>query len=328
MRICNIDSSTHGTIIESLPARLFAEESIVEAPAKINVRLKVLGRRSDGYHLLSMLNVSVSLYDSLRVRLTREAGVLVALDPADVLDVASKDNLVARAFNTFWSELGFDSAPIGLSVHLTKRIPIGAGLGGGSSDAGAVFRFLEQEVGPGLQTIAGIDPESLRGIVMRAASKVGADVPYAYQGGACWVTGVGDVVASLTSGVEWPGEVLIVVPPAAVSTLAFYNFYRKRVPHIVNVSDEAMEHFAALGGASLPPDLIENDFESAVSVLCPEVGRALEVARAFFPATTSLTGSGAAIFSLVPPGDEGQVEEFCSEISSENMTVHRVRIVG
>ena len=327
MKTCNIDSSTHGTIIESLPARLFAEESVFQAPAKINVRLKVLGRRADGYHLLSMLNVSVSLYDSLRLRLSRETGVVVTLDPPAVLDVASKDNLVARAFNSFWSELGFDSAPMGLSVHLTKRIPIGAGLGGGSSDAGAVFRFLEGELGPVLQRDAGLSSEALRALVMRAASRVGADVPYAYRGGACWVTGVGDVVESLAPGVGWTGEVLIVVPAATVSTAVFYNFYRERVPHVPEVTDEEMSRFARGGGAGLPVELIENDFESAVSVLCPEVGRALERARAFFPATTSLTGSGAAIFSLVPPGEEGKIEQLCAEMSSENMTVHRVRIV-
>lgn len=327
MKTCSIDLGVLESILESIPARLFAEEALLEAPAKINIRLKVLGRRLDGYHLLSMLNVSVSLYDSLRVRLTREAGVLVTVEPRTVLDVANADNLVARAFNSFWNELGCGTAPFGLSVHLTKRIPIGAGLGGGSSDAGAVFRFLERELGPVLQSIAGIDPRNLRGIVMRAASRVGADVPYAYQGGASWVTGVGDVVESLASGVEWPGEVLIVVPPATVSTPAFYNFYRERVPHIAPASDPAMEHFAARGSSGLPAELIENDFESAVSALCPEVRRALEMARAFFPATTSLTGSGAAIFSLVAPGQEGKIQELCSEISSENMMVHRVRIV-
>jgi 4-diphosphocytidyl-2C-methyl-D-erythritol kinase len=140
---------------------------------------------------------------------------------------------------------------------------------------------------------------------------------------------VGEIVRALPQvRTVWSGEVLIVVPQAAVATVAFYKSFRARYPHLPEVADNAMEQVFTQGFSGLPLSLIENDFEPVVREICPEVGIALDQARRFFPESTSLAGSGSAIFSLVPVGEEATAEACCAVMRSEGMTVHRAQLLG
>ncbi len=305
-------------------------ECVLTAPAKINLRLKVLGRRADGYHLLSMLNVSSSLSDELRVSLREGPGVEISIEPEQALSDPVSANTVARVWAEFWSEFSSDGPPCGVSVVITKRIPIGAGLGGGSSDAAAMLRFIVDAFGKSI--CRDIPRFEFEARVMQVALRVGADVPYAYRGGVCWVTGIGDEVKLLNSVVSWPGEVLITKPLASVPTVDFYRFFREQHPTIECVSDDSMERLLHLSRSESAfrleacLALIENDFECDVVAFRPEVGDALTIGRSFFPQTTSLTGSGAAIFSLVPNAQVDLIPEYISSMESAGMTVHRATI--
>ncbi|MFP3927471.1 MAG: 4-(cytidine 5'-diphospho)-2-C-methyl-D-erythritol kinase, partial [Desulfobacteraceae bacterium] len=139
------------------------EGLLLEAPAKLNVRLKVTGRRPDGYHELVSVMVPVDLVDRVYVEETGRPGVTFRSSGLPVPE--GKDNLAVRAAYTFLSKADQDR---GLLVELEKRIPAAAGLGGGSSDAGAVLRAMHR-IYPGV-----FSEEEL----VREAASLGADVPF------------------------------------------------------------------------------------------------------------------------------------------------------
>jgi 4-diphosphocytidyl-2-C-methyl-D-erythritol kinase len=300
---------------------------LLSAPAKVNLRLKVLGRRADGYHLLSLLNVSSSLADTITLTFRADSEIRVQTRPEGVFSIPSDDNLVTKSVTAFWNALGCDELPLGLQVSIDKRIPIGGGLGGGSSDAGAVLRFFVQQLGDVICKLSGLSPQELDERVMGVAATVGADVPYAYRGGTCWVTGIGEVVQPLGNACMWPGEVLIAVPSAAVPTVPFYAYFRSQHPVLPSVEDELMAQAVSAGLEELSLELIENDFEADVCTFCPAVGEALKCAREFFPDTTSVTGSGSALFSLVPPDLESRVTAYVQEAAKRNIMVHRTTLI-
>lgn len=165
-----------------------AEPVVLQAPAKITLSLRVTGRRADGYHLLDAEMITVDLYDEL------EVGEGDGLEVVGAESVASigPDNLVARAL-----------ALVGRTAHvrLHKRIPAGAGLGGGSSDAAAVLRWAGE-----------LDP-------VRAAT-IGADVPFCVRGGRARVQGIGEVVEALPFV---DGALTLVTPPFGCSTVEVYR---------------------------------------------------------------------------------------------------------
>lgn len=276
----------------------------VVAPAKVNLRLKVLGRRDDGYHLLSMLNCATSLCDELGISFLSDSQIELSIEPHGTLQGEPLEtNLVVRAFREFWSEFGFKQPPVGLRCGLTKSIPIGGGLGGGSSDAGAVLRVLTVVFGPVLRAELELSPSDFSDRVAAAALRCGADVPYAYLGGLCWVSGIGEQVVQLTGRRVSPERVVILVPRTSVNTRAFYESFRRLHPLVPRGEDTRLKSFVDSGEGELT-GLVENDFEATVCGLNPEVAEGLALARSVFPHTTALTGSGSALFSLVPKGRE------------------------
>jgi 4-diphosphocytidyl-2-C-methyl-D-erythritol kinase len=296
------------------------------APAKINLRLKVLGRRDDGYHLLSMLNATCSLADRVQVQLRPEPECLVEMDAPELQGVLSEENLATKAWRRYWEVFGFQSPPCGLDVKIAKRIPVGGGLGGGSSDAGAVLRFLSSVFGSVIQSCLDIDSSDYEQRVLSGALACGADVPYAYTGGVCWVTGIGEWIQPLSVASLWRGPVLVVAPPKPVPTAAFYQSFRAHHPKIEPARDEEMERFALGGAVQSLPSLIGNDFEADVCQLVPEVGEGLALARTFFPGTTSLTGSGSCFFSLVPPSEEARIPACVEALKGCGMAVHTTQL--
>ena len=149
------------------------------APAKVNLNLRITGRRDDGYHLLDSLMVPISLGDD--VEISRADGppqsVTVHADSPDV--PPGEENTVHRAAQAFYGRTG-RSEPVAVSIR--KRIPIGAGLGGGSTDAAATLRGMNDLLGTGLTT----------GDLLALAVSVGADVPFFIRGEAARARGIGE----------------------------------------------------------------------------------------------------------------------------------------
>ena len=183
----------------------------VEAPAKVNLGLVVLGRRADGYHEIETRLHALEFADTLTAELG-PAGIDLRLDrralrtglPVD----AGPDNLVCRAAAAFFRRL---ERPPGCRFHLTKRVPAGAGLGGGSSDAAAALRLLNALTGHPL------DAAALHGL----AAGLGADVPFFLGGGTQLAQGVGD---KLTAVADPPRQqFILILPEQGTSTRAVYK---------------------------------------------------------------------------------------------------------
>jgi len=178
----------------------------VLAPAKINRSLQVMGVRPDGYHELRTVFQSITLHDTLTVRVTRGPFHLTCSDP---MCPADERNLVWRAAAELWAASSGRGGPRHVSVHLAKRIPMQAGLGGGSSDAAAALRALS--------TIWRTDPAAVADV----ARSLGADVPYFLEGGTVLGLDRGDLLFPLAdlggAGSAWfwrehQGRVWVVGP--------------------------------------------------------------------------------------------------------------------
>ncbi len=301
------------------PADYVGRSYHLVAPAKLNLRLKVEGRRADGFHLLSMLNVLTAYHDEVKVTFCAEPGVALEVfsdctqcDPG----VSSVEkNIAAVAARLFLDKF---QIPLGVRLSLKKNIPLGSGLGGGSSDAGAVLRFFlrcftERIVQEGI-----VAREALLGEVIKLAVGIGADVPFFVRGSFARVTGVGDLIERYDARFLSDVRCLIIVPPVSNSTKEVYNAFRAKSPIVERKRDLAGEQYGetlrlntAVEGyepfpsrtirASLWRQLlaqVQNDLESVVCEFSPLVGQTLAELRKVPEVVSSITGSGSAIFVL------------------------------
>ncbi len=287
----------------------------VTAQAKLNLSLRITGVREDGYHLLESIMHQVQWGDTLRVEYDPQSPdhTLLRVTPPIVPD--GPDNLAHQAVRLLRAEAGLSGT---VRLLLRKRIPVGAGLGGGSSDAAAVLRTLNELAGLGL------DEQALSEIGLR----LGADVPFALHGGAALVQGIGQVVSPLRSVLNIP--VLLVHPDQSLSTPEVYSWWDNRQgrtgvasntyptrlqasrpraragvdPKTRALSAALQEGYTIVGAES--PDwagLLVNDLEEVVCDRVPEIAHALErLRRSPEVLGAALTGTGSTVFGLLHPG--------------------------
>jgi 4-diphosphocytidyl-2-C-methyl-D-erythritol kinase len=259
----------------------------VRAPAKVNFGLRVVGRRADGYHEIESLFVPLDLADEVCVAAESAQRATVRLrlqaTPAGVPDDAA--NLAVRAAEAFLAAAG---SPLDVCIDLEKRVPVAAGLGGGSSDAGAVLRALS-DILPGA-----VGPRALA----RLALDLGADVPFFLDPQPAWVRGVGERIDPA------PGlprlALLLVNPGAAVSTAEVYRAFdvlhpaprsdalARELPDLANLSDD-------LAGLAR---LLSNDLEAPALRLCPAIARLRARLAAHGALAVGMSGSGATLFGV------------------------------
>ena len=237
----------------------------VPAFAKINLSLRVLGARADGYHELRTVFQSIALHDTLTIRAARGPFRLTCDDPACPTD---DTNLIARAAVRMWKAAGRRGAPRGFAIDLKKRIPMQAGLGGGSSDAAAALRALARRWR--------VKDEAVRA----AAAALGADVPYFLEGGTVLGLERGDLLFALID--PHPAWVVLVLPEFGVSTKDAFGWFdgATRSP------DRAAPRFAG------------NDLEAPVAAHHPEIVRIISALRRSGASQAAMSGSGSAIFGL------------------------------
>ncbi len=254
----------------------------VSAFAKVNLRLEILGRRPDGYHELRTIFQTISLHDDIILRSARGAGIELTVRGNEELGREPvRRNLVYRAIEALRRELGIRS---GARVELTKRIPAGRGLGGGSSDAAAAL------LGYLRLTARKLPAERL----IEIASKLGADVPFFLLGGHALGVGRGNEIYPLP---DLPRRAVLVVSPRdiAVATPDAYRWLRAKLTK--SKTDPTLYRFCALcwstqGGA------LSNDFEAAVF---RRHARLAAIKRGLLrrgATEASLAGSGSAVFGL------------------------------
>ncbi len=240
----------------------------VRAHAKINLSLRILGVRSDGYHDLRTILQTVALYDSLTFSSTRAAASIACDDPRCPVD---DTNLVWQAADRLWREVG-DGGPMpGVSIRIRKRIPMQAGLGGGSSDAAAALRALA--------LLWRLDVAD--GALASLARDLGTDVPFFFQGGTSLGLDRGDVLFPLVD--RSPAWVVLVVPSFGVATRDAYVWW----------DGSGADRSLAAAGADRG-----NDLEAPVVARHPEIGRLRARLGRLGATEAGMSGSGSAVFGL------------------------------
>lgn len=252
-----------------------------EACAKVNLTLDIIGRDDRGYHLLSSVFAPVSLSDTVIVI---PEGKQIALEcdwpfiPVDDRNLCHKAVRILRREFCLPEEDGF-------RIVLKKRIPVCAGLGGGSSDAAAVIRLLCEHYG-----IALSDPR-----VRSAALNVGADVPFFLQGNVCLAEGVGEILTPLP---PVKGYTLLLVKTAErASTPDVYRIYDSLSAQNTFTTPEFLR---ALGAGKNVAPFVSNHLTEAASVLCPSVPRLKEQLLKAGACAAEMSGSGSCVYGLFP----------------------------
>ncbi len=236
------------------------------APAKLNLFLHVVGRRADGYHLLQSVFVLIDRCDQLRLRV-RDDGQVRRVN--DVPGVAEGDDLTIRAARALQAASG---TRLGADIEVEKRIPMGGGLGGGSSDAATVLKVLDRAWGTGLGSTA----------LAALGGKLGADVPFFLFGRTAWVEGVGERLTAITVPRRWYA---VLVPPVHVPTPVIFA-----APELTRDSEPLkMEDFSA-GAVDT-----RNDLERVAVSRYPEIDKHLKWLGQF--GRSRMTGSGACVFA-------------------------------
>ncbi|WP_280552334.1 4-(cytidine 5'-diphospho)-2-C-methyl-D-erythritol kinase [Halomonas sp. 25-S5] len=258
-----------------------AEALVLPAPAKLNRLLHITGRRPDGYHTLQTLFQFLDHGDTLTLR-GRQDGE-IRLSPR-LPEVAAEDNLVVRAARLLQAESG---CRLGADIHLEKRLPLGGGLGGGSSDAATTLLGLDAlwGLGLGLAHLAGL------GLAL------GADVPVFVHGRAAWAEGVGERLTPVALDTPW---FVVIHPGVTVATAAVFG-----APQLTRHTPPITMARALQGGA----ESWSNDCEPTVRELYPEVAHALDWLATRAP--TMLTGTGACVFARL--GSEAQADQLLAE---------------
>ena len=270
-------------------------ELLVSAPAKINLHLEVLGLRRDGFHELAMVMQTLDLADQLRIRPTADGRIALRCNRSDLPTDGS--NLIVKAAELLKARLGLPE--LGASIELDKRIPIGAGLAGGSSNGAAALVGLNALWG------AGFSQDQL----LAMAAELGSDMPFCIDGGTQLCFGRGEVLEP--AGLDGPpglSVLLIKHPEASVSTPWAYGRCRDLRSDFYLSAEADFEQrrqalrqgllLAALRGEQPMPQL-RNDLQAVVEPEVASVREGLALLRQASDAlVVAMSGSGPSLFAL------------------------------
>jgi 4-diphosphocytidyl-2-C-methyl-D-erythritol kinase len=253
---------------------------VLAAPAKLNLFLEILHKRPDGYHDLESLMVAIDLFDTLELRATSGSEITLICEPATLS--TGPDNLVHKAAAALRTHA--NQPHLGAEIRLTKRIPMQAGLGGGSSDAAAVLVGLNEIWKLGLT----------RQKLLAIAASIGSDVAFFLTLPAAWCTGRGEVVTP-----EPPAarrfDFVLVFPPVGLGTAAVYK--RLAVPEVPTPGNAVREAYLT-GDAKALGQALFNRLEEPAFELEPLVGRMRKRLAALRPYGAMMSGSGSTVFAV------------------------------
>ena len=250
----------------------------VWAPAKVNLFLEVVGKRADGYHELRTLMVAVSLYDTLTFTLAPSGWIRLSCSGVNLS--TGPENLVFRAADHLRRHAGIDA---GADVVLTKRIPLAAGLAGGSTDAAATLVGLNRFWGLGLG----------RSELSAMAADLGSDVPFFLDLPSAWCTGRGEVVERWPLGARL--HMVLVAPPFGWSTA---DVYRNVAVPAEPLSGDEMKAAVRAGDVAAIGRLLHNRLQEPAERLRPELADWLARLKSLGPAGCLMSGSGSTLFAL------------------------------
>ena len=253
-----------------------------KAYGKINLALDVTGKREDGYHLVRMIMQTVDIYDTVTIEKTEGEEILLSTDSGSI--PSGPSNLVWRAADVMRREYGWRD---GLHIHLDKRIPIAAGMAGGSADAAAVFRLLRELYE------AQIPDEKLRELAL----PLGADIPYCIGGGTQLCEGIGEVLTGLPTPPQ--NSLLVCKPDLDVSTAWVYREYDS-IPadEICHPDVDGMADAIRKGNLENMCRLFGNVLEQKTGAEYPVIGRLEQFFLDHGALGSIMTGSGPTVFAV------------------------------
>jgi 4-diphosphocytidyl-2-C-methyl-D-erythritol kinase len=258
---------------------------VIAAPAKLNLFLEILRKRPDGYHDLESLMLAVDLFDTLEFRCDQDGQIHLECEPATLS--SGPENLVVKAANLLREKV--KKPELGVSIRLTKRIPMQAGLAGGSSDAAISLLALNQTWKLGLTR------EELGGI----ASQIGSDVGFFLNPPAGWCTGRGEIVTP-----EPVGRVLdfvLVCPPLGLATAAVY---RQLVVPANPVPGKEIRQAIRAGDPAAIGRALFNRLEQPAFALAPMVEQVRQRLTGLAACGAMMSGSGSTVFALCRSREE------------------------
>jgi 4-diphosphocytidyl-2-C-methyl-D-erythritol kinase len=246
----------------------------LESPAKVNLRLEILKKREDGYHELRTIFQKISLHDTLHFSLKKEREVSIAADHPKL--PVGKNNLVYKAAQSMLKASGYKG---GVHIEIEKRIPLGAGLGGGSSNAATTLRALNQLLEMGLPK------KELMGMGL----EIGADVPFFFLKSAAIGSGIGERLKNVELPDLW---YVLIYPDFEVSTRwAYQNFVLTNQQFHINLH----KFLKTPDGISR---ILLNDLEAVVSKKYPQIGLMKKTLFSAGALGALMTGSGPTVFGL------------------------------
>lgn len=266
------------------------------APAKINLSLDILGRRPDGYHNLRMVMQSISLYDRVSLESAEKTGVEVCCSEDSV--PCDEKNTVVRAAYAFFCATGIQSE--GLLFRIEKKIPQQAGLGGGSADAAAALKLLNEKYCTDLSL------QDLQQIGLQA----GADIPFCLQGGTALTEGIGEKVKPLPE--MPPCQIVVCRPSVGISTKEAYEAFDHSGGHASQYSAKVLTGLNS-GNLKQVAASLGNVFE--LTSVPEEIHKIEQIMMKSGAAGACMTGSGSAVFGLFC---EIESAETCRSILSNN----------
>lgn len=251
--------------------------------AKLNLTLDVLGKRADGYHDLQSVMQTISIRDDVEIDVgTGKPWRLLCSAEGIPTD---ERNLAWKAAKIYCDAMGKD--PEGLEIRIVKRIPVGAGLGGGSADAAAVLRALNRHYGEALSVLA----------LAELGAQVGSDVPFCVVGGTAMVEGRGERLRKLP---DMPDCIFVVCKPDfSVSTPELYEkIDTVAIPH--RPDNQAMESALLAGDLGKVAQNVYNVFDPVVTSEHLELNYIKSICNSYGALTEQMTGSGSAVFAILP----------------------------
>lgn len=246
----------------------------LESPAKVNLRLEILKKREDGYHEIRTVFQRISVYDTIRFSLKKERKISITTNQPGL--PIGKSNLVYRAAQTILTRSDYQG---GISIHIDKRIPLGAGLGGGSSNAATTLKALNHLLEVGLS----------RKEMMALGVQIGADVPFFFFKEAAIATGIGERLKEIGLPILW---YVLIYPNFEVSTRwAYQNCrltkkkYRFKIQEFLTTPEEVSK-------------MLMNDLEEVVSEKFPQIDLMKQNLISAGAIGSLMTGSGPTVFGI------------------------------
>jgi len=279
----------------------------VTAPAKLNLHLDITGTRPDGFHSLISLFHAIDLEDELRFH---GAPGGTPLEVTGRFDCAPDDNLIVKAVQLMGKTLGRNDS---FSIEVVKRIPAGAGLGGGSSDAAAVLKGLNRYYR---------DPLT-REELIELGGRLGSDVPFFLgESTAALVTGRGEVLTALSPLEGFQGVLL--VPPVHISTPEAYRLFdREGGVSCLIPQEEVLQLYSVLEDSPWP---FYNSFSRTLTCEYSEIREGLAFFQRWTPLYTGISGSGSSLFAVFPT--DFSIEDVIKRLKSRFDRVWKIKLLA